>query len=223
MRAILVSFLLLPLFLISAPDACEGAAAAGTPSAGSITLPDGTVIPPYPKNGRWTELPGKTSERYETCHFLYLVPGESPAIELYTAVDRRNQPPDGLFEMGLVKGFLSGFASKAGLRVQAPVFEERRLGPVPVRRASSRLSDATRALWVYAYIFPRRVSLTFIAIRPTDEGREQIDAYLQTLDLRCDTAGVAARAALPGRPRPILPSDAPRCPLALSQEDGLAR
>jgi hypothetical protein len=169
---------------MTAPAGSQGATPATTPSAGSIQLPDGSTIPPFPKNGRWTELPGKASERYETRHFLYLVPGESPAIELYTAVDRRNEPPDGVFEVGLVKGFLSGFASKAGLRVQEPVFEERRLGPVSVKRASSRLSDATRTLWVYAYVFPRRPSLTFIAIRPTEEGREQIDAYLQTLDLR---------------------------------------
>ena len=184
MRAVFVSFLLLPLLLVTAPAAGEGAAAAGTPSAGSFTLPDGTVIPPYPKNGRWTELPGKASERYETRHFLYLVPGESPAIELYTAVDRRNEPPDGVFEVGLVQGFLSGFASKAGLRVQEPVVEERRLGLHQVKRVLSRLSDATRTLWVYVYIFPRRPSLTFIAIRPTDGGRERIEEYLQTLDLR---------------------------------------
>jgi len=184
MRVVLVLLLLLPSFPATAPAGSPGATAAPTPSAGSLLLPDGTTIPPFPKNGRWTELPGKASERYETRHFLYLVPGESPAVELYTAVDRWNEPPDGFFEVGLVKGFLSGFASKAGLRVQEAVLEERRLGLHRVKRVSSRLSDATRTLWVYAYVFPRRLSLTFIAIRPTDEGREQIEAYLQMLDLR---------------------------------------
>ena len=184
MRAVLVLLLLLPIFPATAPVDSQGDAAVTTPSAGSILLPNGTTIPPFPKNGRWTELPGKASERYETRHFLYLVPGESPAIELYTAVDRMNEPPDGVFEMGLVNGYLNGFASKAGLQAQEPVFEERRLGLVRVKRAASRLSDATRTLWVYAYIFPRRPSLTFIAVRPADGDRARIEEYLQTLDLR---------------------------------------
>lgn len=185
MRVRLVLVLLFPMFLWTAPASSERAAAAATtPSPGSIQLPDGTMIPPFPKNGRWAELPGKASERYETRHFLYLVPGESPAIELYTAVDRKNEPPDGAFEMGLVKGFVSAFASKAGLQAQEPVFEERYLGPMTVKRASSRLSDTTRTLWVYAYILPRRPSLTFIAIRQTNGDRERIEEYLRTLDLR---------------------------------------
>ncbi len=72
--------------------------------------------PSFLKPGRWTEFEGKSNERYETRHFVYLVPGESPAIELYIAANRNGDPPDGVFEVGLVKGFLSGFAGKASLR-----------------------------------------------------------------------------------------------------------
>jgi hypothetical protein len=59
--------------------------------------------PSFLKPGRWTEFEGKSNERYETRHFVYLVPGESPAIELYIAANRNGDPPDGMFEVGLVK------------------------------------------------------------------------------------------------------------------------
>ncbi len=185
MWILVILSLALTLTPLNGHAASEGAGAATITSTGSITMQDGTTIPPFPKKpGRWTEVEGKSSERYETRHFIYLAPRESPAIELYIAADRKSDSPDGAFEMGLVKGFISGFAAKARLKFPEPVFEARRIGLATANRTVVKLSDATRTLWVYAYIYPRRPSLTFVAIRATDGVQESIENYLQSLEVR---------------------------------------
>jgi len=178
------------LSLVLAALPLNGYAASGgvggamiTPS-GSITFEDGTTIPPFLKPGKWTEFEGKSNERYETRHFVYVVPGESPAIELYIAANRNGDHPDGVFEMGLVRGFLTGFAGKASLKFSEPVFEQQRIGPSTVTRTLVKLSDARRTIWVNAYIYPHRPSLIFIAIRATDDVQQSIEAYLQSLEVR---------------------------------------
>ena len=184
MRAIVA----LSLILAGVPEgvhaASEGVAAATITPAGSISTRDGTGIPPFPKAGRWTELRGKSSDRYETRHFMYVVPSEPPAIELYVTTDRRNEPPDGVFEIGLVQGFVSGFASKAGLKFSYPVFEERDIGPAKVKHTLVKLSDDRRTLWVHAYIYPRTPSLTFIAIRAKDGAQGDIEKYLSGVEIK---------------------------------------
>ena len=110
MRAIVALSLILAVVPAGVRDASAGGGAATITPAGSIVIRGGTIIPPFPKPGRWTEFPGKSSDRYETRHFMYMVPNESPAIELYVATDKNNERPDGVFEIGLVTGFLSGFA-----------------------------------------------------------------------------------------------------------------
>ena len=176
--------LILVMVPLNAHAASDGLAATTISAAGGILMGDGTTIPPFPKAGRWTELAGKSSERYETRHFIYVVPSEPPLIELYLAADRSADPPDGVIEIGLVRGFVSGFASKAGLQFLDPVFEERRIGPRKVYHTLVKLSGANRTLWVHAYIYPRRPSLTLIAIRAGDAARESIEEYLKTLDIR---------------------------------------
>lgn len=183
MRAILALSLIIAVMPVAVRAASEGGAAAAITPAGSVSIRDGTVIPPFPKAGRWTEFERKSSDRYETRQFRYMVPGEPPAIELYVATDRRNEPPDGVFEIGLVQGFLSGFASKAGLKFQDPVFDERAIGPATVKHTVVKLSDDRRTLWVHAYIYPRTPSLTFIAFRAKDGTQEGIEKYLVGVEL----------------------------------------
>jgi hypothetical protein len=47
-----------------------------------------------------------------------------------------------------------------------------------------KLTDGRKTLWVYAYIFPRQPSLTFIAIRGVDDAQKSIEKYLATVDFR---------------------------------------
>jgi hypothetical protein len=185
MRATIVLSLILAVVPegVRAVSAGGGAAATITP-AGSIVMRGATVIPPFPKAGRWAEFTGKSSDRYETRRFMYMVPNEPPAIELYVATDKNNERPDGVFEIGLVGGFLSGFASKAGLRFEDPVFEERDISPATVKRTVVKLSDDRRTLWVHAYIYPRTPSLTFIPIRAKDGAQEAIERYLAGVELK---------------------------------------
>jgi hypothetical protein len=184
MRAIIALSLILVVMPEGVRAAPEGGAAATITPAGSVSIRDGTVIPPFPKAGRWTEFTEKSSDRYETRQFRYIVPGEPPAIELYVTTDRRKEPPDGVFEIGLVQGFLSGFASKAGLKFQGPVFDKRVIGLAIVKHTLVKLSDDRRTLWVHAYIYPRTPSLTFIAIRGKDGAQEGIEQYLAAVDLK---------------------------------------
>ncbi len=81
-----LSLLMLAVILHGVDASAQGGAATIT-SAGSIVTRNGTVVPPFPKAGRWTEFEGKSSDRYKTQHFMYIVPNESPAIELL----RRNR------------------------------------------------------------------------------------------------------------------------------------
>jgi len=184
MRATIVLSLILAVVPAGVRAASAGGAAATITPAGSIVIRGATVVPPFPKAGRWTEFPGKSSDRYETRHFMYMVPSESPAIELYVATDKNNERPDGVFGIGLVTGYFSGFASKAGLKFEDPVFEERYIGPATVKRTLVKLSDDRRTLWVHAYIYPRTSSLTFIAIRAKDGAQEDIERYLAGVEMK---------------------------------------
>jgi hypothetical protein len=187
----LIALTLFLLLMLSGGSAKPG----GEPTViitdtGSLQLSDGTMVPPFPKAGNWTKLQGKSSDRHETQHFIYLAPNEPPAIELYVATDKRGDPPDGVFEVGMVLGFVQGFASKAGLTPEKPVFEEKGIGSGKVKRALVKLSDNRRKLWVQAYIFVRRPSLTFIAIRAQEPVPGEIENYL---------SGVVLKGARTGR------------------------
>jgi hypothetical protein len=184
MRAMLVLSLILAVVPKGVRAAQEGGAAATITPVGSVAIRDGTVIPAFPKAGRWTEFQRKSSDRHDTRQFRYMVSGEPPAIELYVTTDKRHEPPDGVFEIGLVQGFLSGFASKAGLKIQDPVFDERTIGPARVKHTLVKLSNDRRTLWVHAYIYPRAPSLTFIAIRGKDGAEGSIEQYLAGVELK---------------------------------------
>jgi hypothetical protein len=178
MRFIIAFLLILAVMTEDLHAASEGGAGVTITPAGSILIRDGGIVPPFPKAGKWTELAAKSFDSYEIAHFIYIVPSESPAIELYVTMDRRDEPPDGVFEIGLVQGFVHGFASKAGLKYEDPVFEDRLIGPAKVKHILTKIFDDRRTLCVHAYIYPRKPSLTFIVIRAKDCRQEDIETYL---------------------------------------------
>jgi hypothetical protein len=151
---------------------------------GTIALPNNGEVPPYSNSGKWTEMEKKESDRYVIRHFLFMVPNKPPALELYVKHDRANEPPDGVFEIGLVRGYVSGFASKAGFTFGGLVFEDLAIGPSKVKRCLVPLSKDKRKIWVYAYAYPRKPSLTFITVRAESDARASIENYLATLRLR---------------------------------------
>ncbi|MBZ5536373.1 MAG: hypothetical protein LAO31_10495 [Acidobacteriia bacterium] len=171
-------------FSDGAVGSSEGRPIAAITPAGKVLIAGGTVIPPLPKAGKWTELKGNTSDRYETRHFVFMATGESPEIELFVARDRKAEPPDGVFEMGLVKGFLSGFTANAGFKINNLVFRDRMLGAVKVKHTLVKLTRDQRTLWVHAYIYTRKPSLTFIAIRAQDGAQADLEKYLAALELK---------------------------------------
>jgi hypothetical protein len=176
--------LLLLLTLLNGVDVSAQGRAATITSAGAIVTRTGTMVPPFPKAGRWTEFEGKSSDRYETRHFMYIVPNESPAVELYLTTDKQDGGPDGVFEMGLVKGFVGGFASRAGFKYEEPVFGERKIGTAKTQYASVSLSKGRATLWVHAYVYPRKPSLTFIAVTGKEGMQEGFEKYLSQVELK---------------------------------------
>ena len=141
-------------------------------------------VPPCSKYGNWTEMEKKESSRYSIRHFLFVVPNKPPALELFVTHDRANEPPAGVFEIGLVRGYVSGFASKAGFTFSGLVFEDLTIGSTGVKRCLVQLSSDQRKIWVYAYLYPRKPSLTFITVRAESNARSSIENYLTTLRLK---------------------------------------
>ncbi len=178
----------LPLLMVAVMLACPPAVAQGgtttITSSGSIVVGNSTVVPPFPQPGRWTEFERKSSDRYEISHFRYMVSHEPPAIELFVTTVKRDENPDGVFEIGLVQGFVKGFASNTGFTAEMPVFRERSIGTAKTLNASVTLSNGTRTLRVYAYVYPRRPSLTFITVTAREGVEEGIETYLSRLDVR---------------------------------------
>ncbi len=184
MRLIIPLSLFMLAMVLLGMDAWAQVGGATITLAGSIVTRNGTVVPPFPKVGRWTEFEGKSSDRYETHQFRYMVPNEAPAIELYMTTDKRNEAPDGVFEIGLVKGFVRGFASKAGFKYEEPVFGGRNIGTAKTLYTSVLLSKGRQTLWVHAYVYPRKPSLTFIVVTGNEGRREGIEKYLLGVEVK---------------------------------------
>ena len=89
-----------------------------------------------------------------------------------------------VFEIGLVRGYVRGFASKGGLTYGDPVINVQHIGRSKVLHTLVKLTNGRKAFWVYAYIFLRQPSLTFIAIRGVDDAQKSIEKYLATVDFR---------------------------------------
>lgn len=178
-----LSLLVLAVVLNGTDVSAQGELAMIAP-AGGISTRDGSVIPPFPKAGRWTELQGKSSDRHETRHFMYMVAGEPPAIELYVTRDKRSETPDGVFEMGLVRGYLTGFSGKAGFSPSSLIFQHQKIGSHQVLRSIGQLDNRNKTLWLYAFIYPREPSLTFLTVRGEGDASSSIEAYLSGLNLK---------------------------------------
>ncbi len=178
------------LSLLAACCLTVALAAAATDGAAISIREDGTLViqgsaevPRYAADGNWTEVRGKSSARWVTRHFLFTAPAGPPAMELYVTHDLAHEPPDGAFEIGLVSGFLSGFGSKAGFRYDEPTFDTAVVGSARVKRCRVELSKGEKKIWLYAYIFVRQPSLTFLTLRPQADVSKAIEDYLKRLRL----------------------------------------
>ncbi len=160
-----------------------GAVPALLTSSGSVLVRDGTLIPPYPRPGRWIEQERKADGHREVRRFRYFSPGAPPAMELYVTADRMDEPHDGVFEEGLVKGCISGFAQEGEMSSGRVFFEDRRIGMAPVRTTKVLLLSDKRSFRLYAWIFPRRPSLVFLTIRPAEGDEGEMEAYLASLGI----------------------------------------
>ncbi len=154
------------------------------------TLPDGTLsihgsaeIPPYPDAGRWIDNDTKSTIRFITRHFLYTIPGQSPALELFIITDRSGEPPDGVFETSMIRSFLAAFGKEIGFKYEAPAFSNAIIG---FERAGVRveLSDGNRSIWLYAYVYLRQPSLVFLTVRSRGDAQLSIEDYLATVRFR---------------------------------------
>lgn len=151
---------------------------------GTLVIQGSAEVPRYSADGRWAEGTPRSSARNAVRHFRFLVPNGPPAIELYVTRDLTNAPPDGAFEIGLVHGFLSSFGSGAGFRPGALVVEEAKVGAAAVKRCRAELTKGGQTLWLYAYIFPRNPSLTFLSLRPQSDASPGIEGYLGGVRLK---------------------------------------
>jgi hypothetical protein len=150
---------------------------------GTLRIQGSAEVPRYPAEGRWTEVAGRSSDRWVTRHFLFLAPDQPPAMELYVSQSLRGDAPDGVFEIGLVTGFLGGFASRAGFRHETPAFDETLIARSRAKRCRVELTKGARRLWLYAYVFPRRPGLTFLTLWPRSDEAAAIEGYLGRLSL----------------------------------------
>ena len=151
---------------------------------GSLTIPGSAEVPRYAEDGRWTETRGQSSARYATRHFMFMPASGPPVMELYVTRDLTNELPDGVFEIGLVSGFLRGFGSGTGLRYEEPAFEEVVVGGARLKRCRVELAKDDRRVWLYAYVLLKRPSLTFLTVRPRPDARAAIEDYLTKVRLK---------------------------------------
>jgi hypothetical protein len=151
---------------------------------GALVIQGSAEVPRYAVDGHWTEVQGRSTMRYVTRHFLFDVPNEPPAMELFVSRDLKDEPPDGVFEVGLVRGFLSAFGGRAGFRYETPRLREMTVGSIRVTWCRVELSKEGQTLWLYAYVFPRQPSLTFLTVRPRADGNRDIEEYLKGVQLR---------------------------------------
>ncbi len=178
------------LLLLSACCWTVSLAAAGANSPAISLREDGTLaiqssaeVPRYAAAGQWIEMTGEASARFVNRHFVFTVPNGPPAMELYVTHALTGGAPDGVFEIGLVGGFLSGFSSKAGFRYDNPVFDETVVGSARVKRCRVELAKGDKRIWLYAYIFVREPSLTFLTVRAQADAGRSIEEYLHRVRL----------------------------------------
>jgi len=151
---------------------------------GTIVVPDCAEIPAYSPAGKWVEGKEKSSERFFTRHFLFEVPDKPPVLELFVTRYLVGEPSDGVFESALVNGYISAFARGAGFQNREPVYQDWQIGQAKTRRCVVQLSNGSRTMWVYAYIYARTPSLVFLSVRAEPDGSRSIERYLATVRLK---------------------------------------
>ena len=159
--------------------------AAGTTGPVISILSDGTLsiegsanIPPYADGGRWQESIPMSSDRFVTRHFLFVSPGQPPAMEVYVTADRINEPPDGVFETSMIRAYLSSFSAGIGFSYNRPVFVEEVLASQHAKLCRVELSNGDRRIWLNAYIFLCRPSLVFLTVRPQADPSRDFEEFL---------------------------------------------
>lgn len=150
-------------------------------SNGFVSVSGLATVPPCGMLGKWTELPSKSSPDYLTRHFMFLVPQQAPVMELYLTRPQTTPKSNAGFEIGLVQGYVNGFAGKAGFKADAVVFEDNKIGAEKIKRCKVKLAREPKALWVYAYIYTRPTSLVFLTVRPDPDAQPTIERYLATV------------------------------------------
>lgn len=178
-------------FVVVAAAASPAAAQPAAPAPAISITGDGTLIvqgaaevPAYSAGGRWVEGQPRTSARNAVRLFRFLGSSGPPAIEVYVNRDLTNAAPDGAFETGLVQGFLGTFAAGVGFTPGPLVVEDTTLGGAPVKRCRAELTKGGQKVWLYAWIFPRNPSVTFLALRPQASAGAEIETYLQSVRFR---------------------------------------
>jgi len=184
-RAFLSSLTVGTLFLPRAAAATEAdVPPVSLAEGGSLMIPGSAEVPRYAEGGRWTETTGRSSARHVTRHFMFMPASGAPAMELYVTRDLSDEPPDGVFEIALVSGFLRGFGSGTGFSYEEPAFEDVVIGGARLKRSRVELAKDDRRVWLYAYVLPRRPSLTFLTVRPRPDAAAAIESYLAKVRLR---------------------------------------
>jgi hypothetical protein len=105
-------------------------------------------------------------------------------MELYVTRDLTAEVPDGAFEIGIVRGYAAAFGSQTGFAPGQLVVSDGTFGGGHVKECRVPLSRGDRTIWIYAYIFPRRPSLTFLTIRKEPNAAGEIESYLRSVRLR---------------------------------------
>lgn len=179
------------LFLLGTLFMTAEAIVAGVAGSAIAVLPDGTLsiegsadIPPYEDNGRWQESKAMSSDRFATRHFLFLSPGQPPAMELYVTVDRSNELPDGVFETSMIRGYLSSFGAGIGFKYNDPDFVNAVIASQPAKFCQVELSNGDRRIWLHAYVLLRRPSLVFLTVRTQANINQDFEAYLAKVKLK---------------------------------------
>ena len=83
--------LLMPTAMPSGAEASAQGGVAAVTSDSSIMTGNGASVPPFPQAAKWTEFEGKSSDRYDIRQSIYVVPHESPAIELYAQAAEKDR------------------------------------------------------------------------------------------------------------------------------------
>lgn len=176
--------LLLIVFTLNGGKASAQVPAATIAQTGSIVISNGTIVPPPPPAGKWTEGEKKSHDKYILQSFSYVVPKGPPTLYLFVATDQLNSTPDGVFEIGLVRGFVNSFGAENGFKFQDPIFRKQKIGTSFAQATSVEMKNDKQTIWALAYSYPGRPSLTFLVVSGRSAAKEDIEKYLSEMSVK---------------------------------------